>query len=262
MTENSYTVYAHISPTNKLYFGITCKKPEYRWNSGKGYTQNKHFASAINLYGWDSFKHEVIYDGLTKEEACKAEIRLIEKFNTTNSKYGYNRSFGGEHSTPTEETKKLISESKKGMSPPNKSKPMSEEQKQKMKEIWKNKTEEERLIASKNMSDAHIGKKLTKEHKENIGKANVGDKNYFYDKHFTGSSHPKSKKVICLTTGEIFDCIREAERKYGIANISITNCCKGYKHHKSAGKHPNTGEKMVWKYYDENYTEERGGYVN
>ena len=36
MKEN-YTVYKHIFPNNKIYIGITSKKPEIRWNKGKGY---------------------------------------------------------------------------------------------------------------------------------------------------------------------------------------------------------------------------------
>ena len=30
----SYTVYKHTSPSGKVYIGITCRKPEYRWNHG------------------------------------------------------------------------------------------------------------------------------------------------------------------------------------------------------------------------------------
>ncbi len=36
-----------------------------------------------------------------------------------------------------------------------------------------------------------------------------------------------SKKVVCITTGEIFDGIREAGRKYNISSGSITECCQG-----------------------------------
>ena len=33
----NYTVYKHICPNNKVYIGITVKKPEVRWNKGLGY---------------------------------------------------------------------------------------------------------------------------------------------------------------------------------------------------------------------------------
>ena len=32
-----WTVYRHIAPSGKVYIGITCQKPEYRWNNGNGY---------------------------------------------------------------------------------------------------------------------------------------------------------------------------------------------------------------------------------
>ena len=36
-----YTVYKHISPSGKVYIGITKRKPEYRWNKGKGYREDQ-----------------------------------------------------------------------------------------------------------------------------------------------------------------------------------------------------------------------------
>ena len=56
-------------------------------------------------------------------------------------------------------------------------------------------------------------------------------------------------KVICLTTGEIFNSLIEAENKYNIYNSSISRCCKGK--YKSAGKHLETEEPLKWMYYDE-----------
>ena len=56
----------------------------------------------------------------------------------------------------------------------------------------------------------------------------------------------KGKPVICITTGETYYCAREAMRKTGVHNSNISKCCNGQC--KSAGKHPITGEKLVWKY--------------
>ena len=54
----TYTLYEHISPSGKIYVGITCRKPEYRWNYGKGYTTDQmYFKRAIDKYGWDNFQH-------------------------------------------------------------------------------------------------------------------------------------------------------------------------------------------------------------
>ena len=56
------------------------------------------------------------------------------------------------------------------------------------------------------------------------------------------------RKVQCVTTGKIFNTIKEASKYYFISIPSITMCCRGKT--KSAGKHPDTGEKLIWKYID------------
>jgi len=57
-----------------------------------------------------------------------------------------------------------------------------------------------------------------------------------------------SIKVICLTTGEIFNSQTEAGIKYNIKNSSsISGCCRGK--YKSAGKFE--GKRLIWMYYDE-----------
>ena len=61
-------------------------------------------------------------------------------------------------------------------------------------------------------------------------------------------SEAHKKQVICVTTGEKFDCIRDAQEKYNVANSNISACCKGKL--KSAGKLP-TGERLIWKYVEE-----------
>lgn len=91
-----YTVYMHISPSNKRYIGITKQKPERRWDSGHGYRTSPHFWRAIKKYGWNNFKHIILFEHLTKEEAIKKEIELIEKYNLTDGKYGYNITKGGD----------------------------------------------------------------------------------------------------------------------------------------------------------------------
>ena len=51
-----------------------------------------------------------------------------------------------------------------------------------------------------------------------------------------------SKKVICITTGEIFNSMREACRKYNINTGRMTECCQGKR--KTAGGYK-------WKYFKE-----------
>ena len=65
-----------------------------------------------------------------------------------------------------------------------------------------------------------------------------------------GSKNARARKVQCITTGKKFNTIKEAGEYYGlsqsITGVGITNCCKGKL--KSAGKHPVTEEKLIWKY--------------
>ena len=78
---------------------------------------------------------------------------------------------------------------------------------------------------------------------------NYGNRNKRASENRTYSlmdNHPQARKIICITTGETFNCIKEASEKYNILYQNISSCCRGER--KSAGKHPITGEKLVWKY--------------
>ncbi|MGL4801989.1 MAG: helix-turn-helix transcriptional regulator [Cetobacterium sp.] len=57
----------------------------------------------------------------------------------------------------------------------------------------------------------------------------------------------RNKKVICTTTGKVYDTIKEAAEKTGANHTLITKVCKGQR--VSAGKLP-TGEKLTWRYVD------------
>ena len=91
-----YKVYVHINKINeKKYIGITSQEPKVRWANGSGYKGCTAFYNAIQKYGWDEFDHKILFKDLTLDEACEKEIELIEKYQTTNKKYGYNISKGG-----------------------------------------------------------------------------------------------------------------------------------------------------------------------
>lgn len=85
----------------------------------------------------------------------------------------------------------------------------------------------------------------TNDYNHNYGTRNkrVGEK---LKGKYLGNKSSTSKKIMCINTGEVFGSIREAEREYDIPHQNIIACCKG--RCKSAGKHPITGEKLVWKY--------------
>ena len=141
----NYTVYMHIAPNGKKYIGITCKKPQHRWDNGNGYKPNKHFYNAILKYGWDNIKHEILFTNLSKEEAEQKEIELISYYKSNKYDYGYNRSSGGEsravgcHWTLSDEAKRKISESQKGKNTWNKGIKMTKEMREKLTQACRRK---------------------------------------------------------------------------------------------------------------------------
>lgn len=101
-----YYVYKHTSPSGKVYIGITQQRPTKRWGGGCNYDYNDHFINAIRKYGWKNFEHEILFSGLSKDEAKAKEIELIALYDSANRNKGYNVSPGGE--AQTDETKAKI----------------------------------------------------------------------------------------------------------------------------------------------------------
>lgn len=94
--ENIWCVYMHTNKANnKKYIGISSNVKK-RWaGSGSAY-YDQVFGLAIQKYGWNNFKHEILFDSLSQKDACKYEQELIEKYQTYKKKFGYNRSKGGD----------------------------------------------------------------------------------------------------------------------------------------------------------------------
>jgi group I intron endonuclease len=116
-----YSVYKHTTPNNKVYIGITKNNPEIRWANGLGYS-HQIFFRAIVKYGWENIKHEILYTGLTKEQAIEKEIELIRLYDSTDPDKGYNITEGGISPLKTDSIRKRVSYSKKGK-PQKRSKP-------------------------------------------------------------------------------------------------------------------------------------------
>ena len=117
-----YKVYKHANRINgKVYIGIThYENPNDRWRNGLGYkpygkNSVSHLHYAIEKYGWENFKSEILYSGLCFQEACNKEIELIKQYNATDSRYGYNKHAGGFAGVPLpESTKRKISLANRG----------------------------------------------------------------------------------------------------------------------------------------------------
>lgn len=96
MDNKIWYVYQHTNLINgKSYIGITCQKPELRWGKeGNNYRQQTKFYNAIIKYGWDNFKHEILFSNLTQEEALIKETKLISQNNSV--LHGYNSIYSSE----------------------------------------------------------------------------------------------------------------------------------------------------------------------
>lgn len=94
MLEITYVVYKHTSPSGKVYIGITRQNPRVRWGNGNNYSSNRHFSQAIKKYGWKNFRHEILFSGLSEQDAKNEEIRQIALYDSTNPNNGYNITYG------------------------------------------------------------------------------------------------------------------------------------------------------------------------
>ena len=205
-----YIVYQHKNKINeKVYIGITSQKPEQRWGSqGCNYKSSPHFYSAIQKYGWDNFEHNILFTGLTKEQACLKEQELIKEYNLMNREFGYNSTSGGDIFVMNEETKQKISQAMKG-NQNNLGHPCSEEKKKKI-------------------SDAQKGRKFTEEHKQKLSEAAK-------NRHVPCSEKKKQilkekshkKPVYCEELNKVFESVQECSRQLGIPATNISKLCKG-----------------------------------
>ena len=199
-----YSVYKHTNIYNgKVYIGITTREPRKRWGAnGCNYKENSIFYKDILKYGWDKgFTHEVLFKNLTKENAEKKEIELIELYNSTDISKGYNRNHGG-HSIGkmSETTKNKISKSNTG-------KKRTLEQRKLMSAIASKMTEEHK----RKISEAHKGLTFTEDEKDKI----------------KGNTY---KSIICVETGVIYKSMSYVSRLFGIPQSNLHKVCNGERH--------------------------------
>lgn len=231
---NDYTVYMHIFPNGKKYIGITCQKPEKRWQNGYGYVKQDFMWRAIQKYKWHNIEHKILYTNLSKEEAEKIEIDLIKEYATNKDKYGYNITNGGNTlGTMDETTKMKISLAHTG-------KPRSEETKEKLRisNLGKALSDEVKVKISKALkgrnkgaNNPFYGKKHTEELKKKWSENRKGQNNPNWGKKMPEEVKmkfilAKSIPIICVETGEKYCSMNDAERKTNIFATSIARCLK------------------------------------
>lgn len=274
-SKEKYTVYLHTVTTdisneqnNKYYVGITKRDVKVRWRNGDGYIKNDHFYRAIQKYGWDNIKHEIIASDLSREEACNMEKELIKKYNSNNYHYGYNMTEGGDGKVgcPTSDLQKQVTSErlKKAWKDPEYREKMSRmsseyQRDEKIKEIKSIKVKERWKSGAYNNMVASQKKKwkdpeykammLSKMHHISL----KGTDSHLYGLY--GSDNYNAKKVVCLNTKEVFDSMVDANNKYPSAlRGQIGEVC--HNRRKRAGE--SNGIKLAWAFYDDylNMTEE------
>ena len=229
MSEKICGIYKITNLVNgKVYIGqsvdIYERWAEHKYNMSYTKYQNILLYKAFHKYGIENFSFDII-DYCVPEELNEKEIYYIKEFNSWvgyDEAWGYNMTIGGEGNNGavrTQEWNNKIAQSNKGHIP------------------WNKGIRYSCPIISQKLqgeNNPFYGHHHTNETKEKIRKARLG------------KTPHNNKKVICLTTGEIFDSITEAAKAKNTNNTSIGMVCTGKR--KSAGI-TTDGIKLKWQYY-------------
>lgn len=224
-----------------------------KWNGYLG--SGIHLKKAIRKYGRENFHRDIVDIAYSKEDLDRLEKEWIDNYNAILNDDFYNIAEGGEGGY-----------------------------------LLSGKTEYEKQKIYRKISLSNKGIKLSKKARDNISKGHlgiepwnkgingysvhseetklamklrqIGKNNSFYGRKHkeetklkfsqmrSGKNNPRAKRVICITTGKVFDTIKDGATYYNIrGKASISSCCNGKL--KSAGKHPITGEKLIWKYLED-----------
>lgn len=207
---------------------------------------------AIDKYGWENIKHEILYEGLTKEQAEQKEIELIAKYKSNDLKHGYNIANGGNCAgTMSESTKQKIAEGrmgkdnpmygKTGSKHPNAKKINQYDMNGKYIKTWSSGVDIERTLGIPKTKIIACCRKHIKsacnyqweyfngninDIKKYEGWHPLKDKNPMYGK----PSHLRKKviqKDLEGNTIAIYNSLKEADFKTGISFKNISSCCRG-----------------------------------
>lgn len=252
---NNYSVYKHTLPrkisgkdNDMIYIGITSLKPEKRWANGSGYKNNDYFCRAIQKYGWNNFLHEILFEGLSCDEAGQKESELIAEYNSNQKQFGYNLQSGGTNGyVYTEEVRQKMKENHadfSGENHPLYGKHHSEDTKIAISQKARKRYEENGSpLKGRNLSDEQK-RALSDIAKERFS---IPENNPFYNKHHTqetkkmlsekakerfkdptkNPNYGNTKKVICLDDGAIYPSVKYVSEKFGLSMAALYKSCTG-----------------------------------
>ena len=181
----------------KVYIGqsidIRSRWIMHKWELNSGRHNNSHLQRA-----WDKHNRQFSFSIL---EVCPPgqldarEIQWIKERRSNDPKYGYNVTTGGDGARGYKKTPEQC----------------------------------ERLSAAlKGRVGSMTGKRFSEEHKRKIAKGLAGNHNSGY-----GKDNHASKSVICIETGQRFECAADAGRYYNSVSstpgTNILKACKGHR---------------------------------
>lgn len=235
--ERLYYVYIwYITETNEVFYVGKGKGRRYKQVSGR----NKFFT---DMYTSHNCSVKKIYEDLTESEAFQKEQETIKWYKENTNFRLTNQTDGGEGSTgwvAPEEFKKKQSDIHRAQ--------------------WQDEDFREKMIAIR--ADEN-GPYKSKEFREKIAQLVQGDNNPNYGNYWTeemkqhlsetrktnglsaNENNPKATRVICIETGEVFDCIKFAMQKYNIKCEGSVTVALKHPVRTAGGKH--------WVLYSEEY---------
>jgi group I intron endonuclease len=221
---DKYCVYKHTAPNGKVYIGITMRNPTVRFRNGGGYSENEHFSRAISKYGWNNFAHEILFSGLTADEASAMESELIDRYSSMNPKYGYNKTSGGQVGTTISmETREKLSRVRKAQGNFRMGTHHSEEAKRKIGAGNKGKVVIIRDDTRRKISEALTGITRSEETRKRMSAAKKGCSHPQYDKWIPVEQVDIATKSVIKKYGSMALASRETNTRY----TGISRCCRG-----------------------------------
>lgn len=214
----------------KCYIGQTrCRRSsdrirKHQLELRKGIHANEHLQRSWTKYGSDSFTFEVIARAYDLTELDLLEIAWISELRSMNPEFGYNKESGGNRQKiMSKETRSKISKALTG-------RPVSDETRVKISESNKigrrgifhseetrrKMSESHKAIAKRGSAHHAFGKTTSDKQKQAVREANA---------------RKSRKKIMCVETGEIFDCTLSASKALNIRRCNITAVLIGIRPH-------------------------------
>lgn len=199
---------------NKMYIGqavdIEDRWGEHRRGLRGGYHHNKHLQNSWKRDGEENFEFTVLLECEESNLNMYEEYYIFELM-TYDPRVGYNKDYGGKSGRPTEETKRKLSEARKGEKHHMYGKQLSEEAKRKM-------------------SESHKGRQFSEETRRKLSEAKKGKHRSEETKRKISENQSKPVVQIDPTTNKIvkvWESSTEAVRQCGFTHGSISRCCNG-----------------------------------